>query len=297
VRARVRLAAAALSLAALLPACGEDRVRVEPHGLVVVPLEADARGPAIETLGGVRPGTWKGSVRKRWTEVRGGGAARRGSAVLRLQVETYEAGDALETRIRVEVAEADGLAESYVRRFDGVEARVGHEGPGRASGRAVRVDGSAPRGAEDFLRGFWLAGLAGATPWFPAGSLRLGSTWPRAHLGERARLAKLPTLDGTPPRLAGGGRLEEVFVEDGETWLRIRIDGLVEAEGTRGHEAVSEGLRDYGVGVFSARDGMPRSWTLKEEVRIHHVSRGLATKRSVTLEVEGSLTPVTSDSR
>lgn len=277
-------------------ACGEDLPTAPPHGLEVATPDSQPHGEAIRAYGTLQPGAWSAVVEKEWTEVRDGGEPRHGRAVLDLRLRRLQEGDTFRSTVEVVVVETEGIATEYVRRFDGLRASVTHDEAGRPDPATLRFDGSAPAEARSFLSGFWVVGLLGAMPWFPPGPLREGQAWSRERLGTMGVPTTLGTRHRIAPRVSGGGRLEAVRVEGGETVLDIHLDGLVEASGAGrtagGSEAVDFGMRNRGMATFRARDGLPLHWQMEERVRLSRVVNGVESLLDVTLEVRGHTRPL-----
>jgi hypothetical protein len=280
-----------LLLAALvLAGCGFDRPAPPDHGLTLEALVAAPTGASVETFHDLRAGRWRVEVVKRWRKGVGD-AEQTGRAVLDLFVETRAQDAEWESRVEVRVREAEGIAKGYVRAFDGLRFSLAHDATGRPDPSSLRFDAVAPQGARSFLRGFWPAGLFGATPWFPAGTLRQGDVWTREDLGAVALPDDVIGAEDARVLPEGGGRLESVESRDGETILVVRLETLLTVDGERrslgGIEPVRLGIRDRGRATVRARDGLPLAWSLVEDIVIGEIVEGRTQRTELTLTVEG----------
>ena len=289
-----------LLVAVTLAGCGFDHPDPPDHGLALEALVSAPTGPLVETFDDLRAGQWRIEAVKRWRKGVGG-AEQTGRAVLELLVETVANDAGWESRVEVRVREAEGIATGYVRAFDGLRFRLAHDATGRADPSSLRFDAVAPRGARSFLRGFWPAGLFGATPWFPAGALRQGDVWTREDLGAVALPDDVIGAEDARVLPEGGGRLESVESRDGETILGVRVETLLTVDGERrslgGIEPVRLGIRDRGRATVRARDGLPLAWSLVEDIVIGEIVEGRTQRTELTLTVEGRTTERTDRDR
>lgn len=278
-------------LALLLAAgCGFDLPDPPPHGLTVEALVPSPTGEPVATWTDVRPGRWRARVEKTWTR-KTGELAQVGQAVLELLVETRAADESWQSHVEVRVLSADGVAKNYVRGFDGLRYHAAHDEQGRPDASTLRFDAKAPPGSREFLRLFWPAGLPGSTPWFPARALRVGDTWAYEEVGNPRMPPELADAEESRLVQDGGGRLEAIEEQGGETLLDVRLAALLTAEGATGRggvgEAVGVGVRDVGRGTFRARDGLPLHWTLTEDVVYGTIVGGMEERVELTMTVEG----------
>jgi len=277
----------------LLAGCGVDLPEPPPHGLTVEVLEANPSGEPVATWTDVRPGRWRVEVEKVWSR-KAGAAEQAGRAALELHVETLAVDAGWQTHVEVRVRSADGIAQNFVRGFDGLRFHVGHDPRGRPDPSTLRFDARAPEGTRDFLRFFWPAGLPGSTPWFPARSLRVGETWAHEEVGSPELPPELVDAEQARLLLEGGGRLEGVDGAADERVLDVRLAALLTAEGATARsgvpEAVGLGVRDVGRGRFRARDGLPLQWSLVEDVVYGTIVNGVEERVELTLTVEGRTT-------
>ncbi len=284
------LVAALFATAFLCAGCGPNDIQLEPHGLEAAPVVPSPEGEPLTLYTDVRPGRWRVDVTKKWTESRAGGPERIGTARLALDLEILVANGETRSTVEVSVLDATGLAAQYVAGFDGLKVSLAHDADGRPNPATLVFEAEASPHARSFLRGLWLAGLAGATPWFPPGALRQGDAWPRSRLGEAAYLMNTTTTGDDLPRFSGGGRVLSIQEEDGEEVVSFSFDGLVEQDVRRGSEAAASGMHDLGTLVVRARDGLPLTWTLTQEYRLRHVKHGIRDTRDIRLEVEAKTT-------
>jgi hypothetical protein len=281
-------------------ACGGDLPKAQSHGLEIEELEDTARGDPVPTYTDVRPGRWKAVIVKSWVGA-DGDTEREGHAVLHLDIERRREDEGLRTYTSFAVVESGGLGRRHDGSFDGLRVSVAHDEEGRPDPDTLRFEAQAPPEARSFLRGFWLGGLAGATPWLPAGSLRTGQAWPRASLGPVHRPDELAGAVRADLGVRGGGRLEDIAREDGEARLELRLETLVDLDAAmRRHgagAAVNLGIRDRGEATVRARDGLPIRWTLIEDTVLDQVTEEGSKRRAGTLRVQGTTTQVTEDAR
>lgn len=289
-----------LAAALACAGCGADFPEPPAHGLIIEVLEATPTGEPVATFTDVRPGRWKIEVEKTWRR-KEGPLEKEGQAALDLFVETLAKNAGWETHVEIRVRRAEGIAEEYVRAFDGLRYRVAHDEQGRPDPSTLRFDAVAPRGARMFLRGLWPAGLPGSTPWFPARPLRVGDTWTREELGDTLTQEDLADAEQARLLFEGGGRLEAVDRLDGETVLDVRLVALLTVEEMRWRAGVAEarglGIRDRGRGTFRARDGLPLNWSLAEDIVVGTVADGVTERIELTLRVEGRTTELRADDR
>lgn len=284
----VRAPAAVLVLV-LLAGCGVDPLVATPHGLTVTPLESRPGGPEIVIPEKAGEGRWTGTVRKQWTESRGGGPPKTGRAVLRLEVLRAREHGVLASRISIDVAEAEGLGETFLRKFDGLAFTLRHDDRDRPEPATIRFEAKASAASKTFLSGLWLAGLAGVAPWIPRRTVRVGEAWSRRDLGVEAALSAAAGIARAKPRLLGGGRAEILGNAKGARTLSVKLDTLVDVESSTRSEALSFGILDRGALTMDVRQGLPLLWSLEERTRLNEL-RGTGERTvEVVLHVDGEL--------
>lgn len=272
--------------------CGLDRPEPPDLGLAIEALASAPRGAAVATFSEVPTGRWTAVVDKRWRRREAAGeGAEVGTARIEALLETAAKNAGWETHVEIRVRRAEGLASTFVQSFDGLRFHYGYDARGRPDPTTLRFEAAAPKGARSFLRGFWPAGLLGATPWLPERSVREGEVWSRDDLG-----AELPddVAPGARIRGEGGARLESVRAEGDETVLDVRLETLLTIDGERrtigAVEPIRLGIRDRGRATIRARDGRPLAWTLEEDVVVAQVLDDDAARTELTLTVEGLTT-------
>ena len=293
------LLSAVAMLGLAVSGCG-DRPAPPDHGLTLEELVAAPTGESVETFTDVRAGRWRVNVEKTWRR-RVATAEQVGGADLELLVETLAKNAGWETRVEVRVLSADGIAEGFVRAFDGLRFHFAHDPQGRPDPTTLRFDAVAPKGTRSFLRGFWPAGLFGATPWLPARALCLGETWSREDLGAVALPGDVIGAEDADLTSEGGGRLEHLEERVGETVLTVRLETLLTVDGERrglgGIEPLRLGIRDRGRATIRARDGLPLEWSLVEDIVVGETVEGRTQRTELTLTVEGRTTEIVAGDR
>ena len=200
--------------------------------------------------------------------------------------------------VTLRYAQAEGQnAEAYLARAP-IVGTFRHGEDGRVEPRSLQLQGGKTAEqlqAQDLIVSLLLAGFGGSYPWLPAHPIRVGESWqledfikPRA-LENVKRYARETGIAAPEPTFEGTGVLREVVEEDGETWLDVEIEALIEVAGTvaKGTErgSISLGDRITGKARISASRGVPSSFEVTH-VRSTRGSGGLA---SGELDVRSTL--------
>ncbi len=292
-----------------LAACGEDKPQ---HGLAPKPLTNQPEGEPLSpgfviTDGESYTATVEISMHVQQTQERGGTPKTmqaEGRAVLELvwTLRKPTADTAASSFVSLRYLEAEGAnAAAYLKR-GAIRGTLRHDESGRAIARSLELHGGTTTEqlqAQDLIVGMLLAGFGGAYPWTPPRDVRVGEAWaleafikPRALDNVRS-YGRETGLKAPEPSFEGTGRLEKVTVDDGERWLDLRIEALIELSGTvskGGASAqVSMGDRVTGTASVSATRGVPRRFEVTHIRRSEDRASGGGTQLEVRSTVKGTV--------
>ncbi len=292
---RIRFGVLLLMLVLALPACGPDDPE---HGLERAGFQNAPTGDAITPGFAVVDGeSYSADVAMDMTvrhvtikQGRPDVTERSGRAVLDLVWTLRKPLDdaAATSTVTLRYAQAEGQnAEAYLARAP-IHGTLKHGQDGRVEPRSLQLQGGKTAEqlqAQDLLVSLLLAGFAGSYPWLPPRAIREGETWkledfikPRA-LDNVKRYARETGIAAPTPTFEGTGVLRKVVEENGETWLDVEIEALIEVAGTvaKGTErgSISLGDRITGTARISASRGVPQSFEVSH-VRSTRGQGGLA---------------------
>jgi hypothetical protein len=305
-----RLSLVPLLMALLcLTACGKDK---PDHGLAPKPLTSEPEGEPLTPGFAIMDGeSYTATVEismhvEQTTERAGQPKTTRadGRAVLELvwTLRKPTSDTNASSFISMRYLEAEGAnAAAYLKR-DAIRGTLRHDDAGRTIARSLELHGGSATEqlqAQDLIIGMLLAGFGGAYPWTPPRDVRVGEAWaleafikPRALDNLRA-YGRETGLKTPQPSFEGTGRLEKVTVDDGERWLDLRLEALIQLAGsvTKGGETaqVSVGDSVTGTASVSATRGVPRRFEVTHTRRSEDRARGGGTQLEVRSTVKGTV--------
>ncbi len=284
---RTRLGVLLLLLTFGLAACGPDEPShgLKPKGFKSEPV-GDAIRPGFAVVDGERfTATVDMRIHVQSTLVKAGRPEedeRKSRAVLELIWTRHQPGSGAKpwSEVSLRYVEAEGAhAEAYRKRAV-VTGRLGHDEDGRVKPRSLHLEGGTTEEqlqTQSLIVSMLMAGFGGGFPWIPPRDIRVGESWelsqfirPRA-LDNIQRYKRETGLEAPEPTFAGTGVLRGVVEEDGERWLDVEIDALIELAGRirKGPERgrLSIGDRVTGRALISASRGVPKSFEVTHEFR------------------------------
>jgi len=204
--------------------------------------------------------------------------------------------------VTMRYAEAEGQdAQGYLAR-EVIHGTLRHGEDGRVQTRTLQLQGgTAPEQlqAQDLFVSLMLAGFAGSYPWTPPRAIRVGETWPLEEfikpraLENLRRYGRETGLASPEPSFEGTGILRALVEEDGELWLDVEIEALVELSGTasKGTERgqISLGDRITGKARISATRGVPRQFEVSHSRRTQGRSGSDTSDLSVSSTLRGTV--------
>ena len=292
---RARLGALLSALLLLLAACGNDKPE---HGLKRKGFESAPKGDGIEVAFALTDGeVYKANVALemdvRQVAIKDGRpneTTAAGTAVLGITWTIRKPREEVDatSNVVMRYIEAQGDHAEAVLAGEPVEGTFRHGSDGRTVPRSLQLKGGRTEEqirAQNMLVSLLLGGFAGSYSWVPPRAVRVGEAWPlEAFIKPRAvdevkRYARETGLATPQPTFTGTGTLHGIVEEDGERWLDVEIEALIEVSGTvsKGTERgrVSLGDRFRGRAMISASRGIPKSFDVTHTRRLRG-SGGLA---------------------